>query len=55
MRREVRRLLAQRSRRLLDRYRRGEPIAPERCPLRVGLARAPGPKVDDDGDFELEI
>ncbi len=55
MRREVRRLLAQRSRRLLDRYRRGEPIAPERCPLRVGLARAPGPRVDEDGDFELEI
>lgn len=39
MRRELRRLLAQRSRQLLERYRRGEPIAAEACPLRRGLAR----------------
>jgi hypothetical protein len=37
MRREVRRLLAERSRTLLGRYRRGEPIAPETCLLRRGL------------------
>ena len=41
MRREVRRLLAEQSRRLLDRYRRGEPIPSESCLLRRGLrARA---------------
>jgi hypothetical protein len=38
MRREVRRELAQISRALLDRYRRGEAIAPERCLLRRGLS-----------------
>ena len=38
MRREVRRMLAERSRELLMRYRRGEDIAPERCLLRRGLA-----------------
>jgi hypothetical protein len=38
MRREVRRMLAERSRELLSRYRRGEPIADERCPLRRGLS-----------------
>ncbi len=37
MRREVRRLLAEQSRRLLDRYRRGEPIPAETCLLRRGL------------------
>jgi hypothetical protein len=37
MRREVRRLLAERSRQLLARYRRGEPIAAESCALRRGL------------------
>ena len=37
MRREVRRMLAERSRELLERYRRGEPVAIERCPLRRGL------------------
>jgi hypothetical protein len=41
MRREVRRLLAEQSRRLLDRYRRGEAIPEESCLLRRGLrARA---------------
>ncbi|MFT3928466.1 MAG: DUF2293 domain-containing protein [Myxococcales bacterium] len=39
MRREVRRMLAERSRELLERYRRGESVAPERCPLRRGLTR----------------
>ena len=38
MRREVRRMLAERSRKLLGRYRRGEPVDPETCPLRRGLA-----------------
>ncbi len=38
MRREVRRMLAERSRLLLGRYRRGEPIAPESCLLRRALA-----------------
>lgn len=39
-RREVRRMLAQRSQELLSRYRRGEPAVPE-CPLRLALARRP--------------
>jgi len=38
LRREVRRELAQVSRALLDRYRRGESIADDRCPLRRALA-----------------
>ena len=38
MRREVRRLLAERSRRLLGRYRRGEPVEPGCCPLRAALS-----------------
>lgn len=37
MRREVRRLLAERSRRLLDRYRRGLDVDPARCPLSRAL------------------
>lgn len=37
MRREVRRMLAKRSRELLDRYRRGEAIDPERCVLRAAV------------------
>lgn len=40
MRREVRRLLAERARALLGRYRRGEVIAASECPLRRGLERA---------------
>ncbi len=36
-RREVRRMLAQRSKELLARYRRGEPV-PDKCPLRKALA-----------------
>nr|WP_308726558.1 DUF2293 domain-containing protein [Enhygromyxa salina] len=40
MRREVRRLLAQRSRELLDRYRRGQAVAADQCPLERGLAAA---------------
>jgi hypothetical protein len=36
-RREVRRMLAQRSRELLDGYRRGHPVDPTRCPLRRAL------------------
>lgn len=41
MRREVRRLLAQRSRELLDAYRRGRAIEPARCPLRRALGASP--------------
>ena len=37
-RREVRRMLAQRSKELLQRYRRGEPVS-EACPLQQALAR----------------
>jgi hypothetical protein len=37
-RREVRRLLAQRSQELLERYRRGESV-PETCPLKTALAK----------------
>lgn len=37
MRREVRRLLAEQSRQLLERYRRGIAVAPESCALRRGL------------------
>ena len=40
MRREVRRMLAERSRQLLARYRMGEQVAEESCLLRKGLARA---------------
>jgi hypothetical protein len=38
MRREVRRMLAEQSRQLLARYRRGEPVAAASCVLRRGLA-----------------
>jgi len=37
MRREVRRLLAEQSRQLLERYRRGVAVVPESCALRRGL------------------
>jgi hypothetical protein len=37
-RREVRRMLAERSRRLLDAYRAGQPVAPASCPLQCALA-----------------
>ena len=39
-RREVRRRLAQRSKELLARYRRGEPVG-EECPLKKALASQP--------------
>jgi hypothetical protein len=39
MRREVRRMLAERSRLLLGRYRRAESIAPDSCPLHRALAK----------------
>jgi len=38
-RREVRRMLAQRSKELLDRYRRGDAPAPAGCPIRRALDR----------------
>ncbi len=40
-RREVRRMLAERSRELLDRYRRGEVVLPETCPLQSALGNVP--------------
>lgn len=40
-RREVRRLLAERSRRLLEAYRDGQTIDPTTCPLEAALAQAP--------------
>jgi hypothetical protein len=43
MRREVRRLLAEHSRKLLARYRQPQAVAVERCPLRLGLVRAGKP------------
>ena len=48
MRREVRRMLAARSRELLDRYRRGEVIAAERCVLERGFARASAAALEAD-------
>jgi hypothetical protein len=43
LRREVRRELAQISRTLLDRYRRGDAIPERLCPLRKALAAQPQP------------
>jgi hypothetical protein len=43
MRREVRRELAQISRALLDRYRRGDVVPPDRCLLRRGLSARTAP------------
>ena len=43
-RREVRRMLAQRSKQLLERYRRGDPVGDD-CPLRKALAVVQGPVV----------
>ena len=44
-RREVRRMLAQRSQELLGRYRRGEPV-PEGCPLHRSMANGPAGQTD---------
>jgi hypothetical protein len=44
-RREVRRLLAQRSKQLLERYRRGE-VVPESCPLKKALAVLRSPRAE---------
>ncbi|WP_052548734.1 DUF2293 domain-containing protein [Enhygromyxa salina] len=48
MRREVRRLLAQRSRELLERYRRGQVVDAGTCPLERGLAAVAAESEDDD-------
>jgi hypothetical protein len=40
-RREVRRQLAQRSRELLENYRRGKPVSAETCPLQIALRNLP--------------
>lgn len=42
-RREVRRLLATESRRLLDKYRRGENVSVDQCPLQQALRDTPDP------------
>jgi hypothetical protein len=47
-RREVRRLLARRSKELLGRYRRGEPV-PGECPLQKALPAAPSGQADLSG------
>ncbi len=44
-RREVRRMLAQRSTLLLAQYRAGRPVDPATCPLHAALQRAAGPAV----------
>lgn len=57
MRREVRRLLAERSRKLLARYRSGEAIDASTCPIARALAKAPGSApapAPDDGDDDLD-
>lgn len=54
MRREVRRLLAARSRELLDNYRRGRAIEPSRCLLERGLAVAQAER-DDDIDIDIDL
>jgi hypothetical protein len=48
-RREVRRMLAARSKELLSKYRRGEP-APEGCPLRKALTNPPFPPSQPPGE-----
>ncbi|MEM8712210.1 MAG: DUF2293 domain-containing protein [Planctomycetota bacterium] len=50
-RREVRRRLAERSRELLDRYRRGEIVESSRCPLRRALALESEGHSSRDGDY----
>lgn len=61
MRREVRRLLAERSRKLLSRYRAGETIDAKACPIARALARAeprepsPDPDEFDDDDDDDEF
>lgn len=40
-RRDVRRQLAERSRELLDHYRRGKPVSAETCPLQIALRNLP--------------
>ena len=47
-RREVRRMLAQRSQELLARYRRGGPV-PEGCPLKKALTNPPAPSSQSPG------
>ncbi len=47
-RREVRRMLAARSRELLQRYRRGEPVGGD-CPLKRALALDPGARIAAEG------
>lgn len=55
MRREIRRQLAARSRELLARYRRGEPIAARACLLEQGLARVEGADEHEDDGAEDDL
>ncbi|MFV8749888.1 DUF2293 domain-containing protein [Nannocystaceae bacterium ST9] len=54
MRREVRRMLAERSRVLLARYRRGETIDPRECPIARALASKPSARGEADELDELD-
>lgn len=54
LRREVRRELAQRSRGLLDRYRRGEHVDPDSCPL-ARAARKEGKDAADAGPASPDL
>jgi len=53
MRRELRRMLADRSRELLRHYRRGQEFPMDRCPLRAGLARAHAMMSDPEMDLDI--
>ncbi len=53
-RREVRRALAEQSRRVLEQYRRGVVIEPAQCVLRRALAARPTAEIEVDEDFDLE-
>lgn len=55
MRREVRRLLAARSRELLDGYRRGRAVEPSRCLLERGLAVVEAEDAELMPDFDLDF
>lgn len=52
MRRELRRLLAAKSRELLEVYRRGRVVEPSRCLLERGLAATRAERDDADADLE---
>lgn len=55
MRREVRRMLAERSRELLARYRRGDVVDPGRCPIGRALAMIEKVAVESADEFPDDI